>query len=414
MKGYILRIKKFKSFSRLEIALVDQTKKIFVNTTKLFKILDLIDIDSQKLIATSSLPLPFNRNDLTLSEDIKEKYKYLYFKFFPEKLSVFFELSRLRVLLSQYLYKEGFVYIDTPLLVSRNSSEGARLFSVNGFKKEEFFLSQSPQIFKQILISSGFGKYFQFSKCFRLENMREDRVFEFTQIDLELRISSFEQLLLLAKKILKKISKILKEKISFIEYDYTTFFSLFPSEKLSFLVPFKIQKGLLILKKKVSNEQFQKFISLFEKKANIKKEVVLKQIFLKKELLSINISFLKETSSFRLLHFFEEKKGKNICLILKRFPPEETSIFIKPEYSFDFVLNGEEICSGGLRDLDPKNFENKEELDFFKNFLSFSTPSHGGFAFGLERIFLGLRKVASLKELFFFPKSKKGKSFIEQ
>ena len=130
--------------------------------------------------------------------------------------------------------------------------------------------------------------------------------------------------------------------------------------------------------------------------------------------MSINISFLKETSSFRLLHFFEEKKGKNICLILKRFPPEETSIFIKPEYSFDFVLNGEEICSGGLRDLDPKNFENKEELDFFKNFLSFSTPSHGGFAFGLERIFLGLRKVASLKELFFFPKSKKGKSFIEQ
>ena len=159
-------------------------------------------------IHSISKPLPFQiEEDVHADEALRLKYRYLDMR--RNKMHNFVKIRHQVTLLVRNLLSElGFYEIETPIL-SKSTPEGARDFIVpSRIQPGKFYaLPQSPQIYKQLLMSAGMERYFQFARCFRDEDLRSNRQLEFTHIDLELSFVSEKDIQNICEKIIQKIWK---------------------------------------------------------------------------------------------------------------------------------------------------------------------------------------------------------------
>jgi aspartyl-tRNA synthetase len=150
-------------------------------------------VADELLLLNESKTPPFSpAEDAIANEEVRLKYRYLDLRR-TEMQKNFALRSRVAMAIRNYLVGEGFLEIETPFM-TRSTPEGARDYLVpSRVHAGEFYaLPQSPQIFKQILMISGFDRYFQIARCFRDEDLRADRQPEFTQIDLEVSFPTQE------------------------------------------------------------------------------------------------------------------------------------------------------------------------------------------------------------------------------
>ncbi len=162
-------------------------------------------------LLNKSQPVPFPiEDDINIGEETRLSYRFLDLRRpkMQKNLKVRSDVSKL---VRDILFEEGFIEIETPYL-TKSTPEGARDFLVPArLHPGKFYaLPQSPQLFKQILMISGFDKYFQIARCFRDEDLRADRQPEFTQIDIEMSFVDENDVMGVSEKILKEAFKKIK------------------------------------------------------------------------------------------------------------------------------------------------------------------------------------------------------------
>lgn len=285
---------------------------------------------NELIIENQSKTPPISIGDENIGEDLKLKYRYLDLRS-KKSFDTFKTRSDIYKIIRDTFHALDFIEVETPIL-TKATPEGARDYLIPSRVHDgEFFaLPQSPQIFKQLLMVSGFDRYFQIAKCFRDEDLRADRQPEFSQIDVEMSFCNQEDVMQVAEQLIKNIfaSKNIDVKIPFRRMDYMEAMEKYGSDKpdLRFDMPLIEISDLM---QDSSNEIF-KNIALDTKKNRFKALVVKNgDNFFSRKTLSEAEEFVRKFGAQGLAYLQIKEEGpkgpltkfiseKNLPLILER------------------------------------------------------------------------------------------------
>jgi aspartyl-tRNA synthetase len=341
------------------------------------------------LSSCAELPFPLETDGLDINEDIRLKYRYLDLR--RERLAKNIRLrSKLVQYIREFFFDNDFSEIETPLL-TKSTPEGSRDFLVpSRIQKGMFYaLPQSPQQYKQLLMVAGFERYFQIARCLRDEDLRADRGFEHTQVDVEMSFVNREEVMAILEKMITTVFEKMGQKIK------TKPFPIFTYEEAV---------------KKFGADKFD-LRTEGEKKENVKAFAwVVDFPFFEKD---------KEGKWTFTHNPFSSPKPEFINDLLGK---KNTGNILTSQY--DLVCNGFEVGGGSIRANKPEileavfsvmGYDKKEIREKFGHMLeafSFGAPPHGGCAFGVDRLAMMIANEQYLREVVAFPMTAGGKTAV--
>ncbi|MEK7662477.1 MAG: amino acid--tRNA ligase-related protein [Patescibacteria group bacterium] len=350
--------------------------------------LEILSLD----ILNPAVTPPFNTRGDTreINEDVRLKYRYLDLRS-PRMQKNMRGRDAVISFFRKHMHENGFVEIETPIMM-KGTPEGSREYVVpSRLHKGQFYvLPQSPQQFKQLLMVSGFEKYFQIARCMRDEDQRGDRQPEFTQLDYEMSFVNREDVLLYTEDMFIKLVK-----------------TLYPGKKIS-ETPFPRLTYEESIKKYGTDKPD------LRKDKNNGDELAFAWI--------VDFPMFEKTGNDEIQaahHPFCAVKPED----RKKFM-EGKDIFSIRADSYDLVLNGYELSSGSIRIHDRSEqkqvFEllgisEEEQIKKFGHLLeafTYGAPPHGGFAPGIDRIVMILENEPNIREVIAFPKTGEGRDLM--
>ena len=204
--------------------------------------IELLGKEIEVLAKSETPPFPLNDEKTTVSEDLRLKYRYLDMRR-PQMQERMVFRAKATSAIRRYLDDHGFLDVETPIL-TRATPEGARDYLVpSRTRPGNFFaLPQSPQLFKQLLMVSGFDRYYQIAKCFRDEDLRADRQPEFTQVDIETSFLNEEEIMNINEGLIKHLFKTMMN-VEFEDFPRMTYAEAmrdYASDKPDLRIPLKL------------------------------------------------------------------------------------------------------------------------------------------------------------------------------
>lgn len=349
-----------------------------------------VEVKTLKILGKSKeLPLPIDTDGYDINEDTRLQYRYLDLR--RPRLQANIRLrSKLVDLIRQYLFKEDFLEIETPLL-TKSTPEGSRDFLVpSRMQPGKFYaLPQSPQQYKQLLMVAGFERYFQIARCLRDEDLRADRGFEHSQVDIEMSFVEREDVMKLDEAMMISVIEAMGYKMKqnpFPVFTYEEAMKKFGADKFDLRTDEDKKNGILAFAWVVDFPFFEK----------------------------------TPEGDWTFTHNpFSAPKPEHKEWLLKH---EHIGEILTTQY--DLVCNGYEVGGGSIRGHEPDILTSVFEImgydkgtiqAQFGHMLTafgYGAPPHGGLAHGIERLLMTITGEPFLREVVAFPMSSGGKTSV--
>ncbi len=334
------------------------------------------------LLSKAASPVPIDLSG-KIETDLSKRLDYRFLDLRPEKRRAIFKIrSKMFKFCTEFFDKEGFTIIQTPKLTVAGVESGAELFPVVYFEREAF-LSQSPQIYKQMMVAAGFERVFEIGPVFRAEKSHTTRhLTEFTGVDFEMGFISgpddvMDEIEEMIKYIIKRLNEECKQELQMWGIDVK--------------VPKKIPRITMVEAKKLLAAKGKKLPAEDDLDAEGEKQLgeIVKEKF-KEEFVFVTLYPAKKRPFYHMM------------------PANDKSVTL----SYDLIWNGVEIATGSQREhryevLKKQAAEKGVDLDAMRdyaNIFKYGCPPHGGVGLGLDRMVEQLLKLDNIREAILLPR----------